>query len=143
MDALSTDLLAFVVVLGAIAMGYGKFFGPHQTEVTNVFCEAFVVNSRFKPLMNLTVGITMGLGITATAAYYLDNWSILPIGVLAGIFASNEAAKVHDAREVKTAIADEVVDQVTVTDQRVGDYRAPVNGNARTANQPPILTRPR
>jgi hypothetical protein len=122
MDGLSEGLLAFVVIVGAVAIGYGKFIGPYQVELTEAFCKAGAVSSRYKPIMNLAVGILLGLGITVAAAFYMSNWGIVPLGVLAGIFASSEASKVHDAREVKTAIADEVVDQVQVTDARGVDH---------------------
>ena len=118
MQGLSEELLAFVVILGAVALGYGKFVGPYQTELTEAVCQAFAVKSRYKKVTNLGVGIGLGLGITAVAAFYMSNWGIVPLGVLAGIFASSEAAKKHDQQAVKEEIADEVVDKVAVTDAR-------------------------
>jgi hypothetical protein len=111
MEGLSEELLAFIVILGAVAIGYGKFMGPYQTDLTTV-------KSRFRPLVNLAVGIVLGLGITAAAAFYIDNKGIIPLGILAGIFASSEASKKYDATETKEKIADQVVDQVQVTDAR-------------------------
>ena len=118
MESLSEELLAFIVILGAVALGYGKFMGPYQTELTEAFCQAFGVKSRYKKMWNLGVGVTLGLVITGVAAYYMGNWGITPLGFLAGIFASSEAAKKHDEQAVKEEIADEVVDQVGVHDTR-------------------------
>jgi hypothetical protein len=118
MEGLSEELLAFIVILGAVAIGYGKFMGPYQTDLTTAFVKALSVKSRYRPVVNLAVGIVLGLGITAAAAFYIDNKGIIPLGILAGIFASSEASKKYDATETKEKIADQVVDQVQVTDAR-------------------------
>ena len=90
------QLTLLVAVLAAITALYGKAFGPYQVQLVQWAIDAFRVTSRWRGLLNLAIGVLFAMAVSVIAAGKLGNWWIVPIGALAGVMASIEAAKVHD-----------------------------------------------
>jgi hypothetical protein len=45
---------------------------------------------------NLAVGMVIALLIAGAAAWKLATWDVIPIGIIAGLMASVEAARAHE-----------------------------------------------
>jgi hypothetical protein len=99
MDNQIGDLVALVGIVVGLGIAYGKAFGPYQTAISQAIIDAGRINSRYRPLTNLIVGVVIGVAITVVGALWLHTWEILPAGIFAGILASVEAGKVHDAEK--------------------------------------------
>jgi hypothetical protein len=100
-DDLVTDndvqqLVAVAAMVTAAALAYGKVLGPVQTQLVQWFIDAFAVPSQWRGLMNLAVGIAVSVSLSLVVYQSTGRVSFLGVGVLAGLIASVEAAKVHD-----------------------------------------------
>jgi hypothetical protein len=91
-----TELITIIGIVTGLALAYGKAFAGYQAAITQAFIDAFSVPSRFRRLLNLVVGILIASAFTVVGALWLNSWTIVPAGVLAGILAAVEAGKVHD-----------------------------------------------
>ncbi|MGB3330966.1 MAG: hypothetical protein WBA46_18525 [Thermomicrobiales bacterium] len=94
------DLVAYLGILVAASVAYGKVVGPYQVELTETVIEALGIRSRYKRVANLATGIVVALAFTGVAGYALGRWELLLPGVFAGFLASVEAGRKHD--EAKT-----------------------------------------
>ena len=89
-------ILAAIGVVLALSIGYARVVGPLQTDISQAFIDAFAVPSSYKRLLNLGVGLVLAVTVAIIGAVAVDSWALVPAGVLAGVMASVEAAKVHD-----------------------------------------------
>jgi hypothetical protein len=97
MDENVSQLLAAAAAVAAVSVGYGKVFGKYQFRLVEWILTATCAPGRYKGLVNLAVGVAVATGFSAFAAWRADHdWALLALGCLAGVFASVEAADVHD-----------------------------------------------
>jgi hypothetical protein len=61
------------------------------------------VERRFRGLLNLAVGLLLALALSGLAAWVTGDPRLPAIGLLAGIIASVEAARAHDAEQARTS----------------------------------------
>lgn len=115
-----------IAVLGLLSITYGKFIGKRQTKLVQAIIDGMRVKSRYRPAVNFATGVVLALALSVFLAVWLGNWEILAIGVVAGVFASEEAADVHDAVDTQVAKVKSVesADGTTTTTAQV-----PVNDN--------------
>jgi len=95
-DALSNDLTAYFAIIVLVSVAYGKTFGGTQEAITQAVVDALAIRSRYRRVTNLAVGMAIALLIAGAAAWKLQTWDVLPIGIIAGLMASVEAAKAHE-----------------------------------------------
>jgi hypothetical protein len=93
--SVATLIAAIAVIVGA-SVTYAKTIGPYQEVLTQVAVETFGVESRYKKVVNLGVGILLASILTVVAAYAIGNMIVIPAGIIAGVFASAEAQRVHE-----------------------------------------------
>lgn len=91
------QLIALSVVVISLAAAYGKAFGPYQTTLAQWVIEAFAIQSRFRGLTNLGVGLVIGVGFSVMAAGMIGTRALVAVGIFAGFLASVEAGRRHDA----------------------------------------------
>jgi hypothetical protein len=96
MEAGIATLLAAIAVIVGASITYAKTIGPYQEAMSQVAIESFGVSSRYKKAVNLGVGLLLASILTVVAAYAIGNMIVIPAGLVAGIFASVEAQRVHD-----------------------------------------------
>jgi cobalamin synthase len=101
--------LALVAMVVALAAGYAKAFGVYQCQLVQWVIDAGEVPGRFRGLVNLAVGTALAAAFGALGARQADDPGLLALGLLAGVLASVEAAKVHDATG-QTGIDSEAID---------------------------------
>ena len=94
-DSVALLLAAIAVIVGA-SVTYAKTIGPYQEVLTQVAVESFNVKRRFKKAVNLGVGLLLASVVTVVAAYAIGDPIVIPAGIIAGLFASAEAQRVHD-----------------------------------------------
>lgn len=99
MDDQIARLLALVA---AVATGYGKLFGQYQFQIVEWVIAAGSIDGRYRGIMNLLVGVALAGMFSGLAAWQIGDWSLVIVGLLAGVLASVEAAKVHDAEAVNS-----------------------------------------
>lgn len=99
------ELAKLFLLVGAVALAYGKAVGSTQAQVSQWVIDAWQVKSRYRGLINLAVGMVLAGAFGLLAAWQGGDWSVLAVIVLAGIVASVEAAKAHDEAVTKTAQA--------------------------------------
>lgn len=97
------QLVTLIAVVTGLSVAYGKAFGPYQTQVAQWVIDAAAVPKRLKGVVNLVTGIVIATAFTLVAALQLEQPSIIAVGVLAGVFASVEAGKVHDQAATRSA----------------------------------------
>lgn len=93
-------LLAVIAVIVGASITYAKTFGPYQTQLTEIVVTTFSVTSRYKPAVNLAVGILLAGAVTVVAAAVVGNTAVLAAGLVAGVFGSIEAQRVHDTQNL-------------------------------------------
>lgn len=97
---MNSDDLQLLTALAAgitfAAGAYGKVIGPIQTTIVQWVIDAFRVQSRWRGLLNLAIGVPLGIAISLLAAIVTGNWQLAGIGAIGGVYASVEAAKAHD-----------------------------------------------
>lgn len=99
MDAQTAQLLALVATVVALAAGYAKAFHVHQFQIVEWVIDAGRVPGRFRGLVNLVVGVAIAAAFSGLGAWQAEESALLALGLLAGVLASVEAAKLHDARD--------------------------------------------
>jgi len=92
-----------IAVLGLLSLAYGKFIGARQNKVVEAIIQGLQVKSRYRPAVNFGTGVVIATLLSVFLAVWLGNWEVLVIGVVAGIFASEEAADVHDTERNQSA----------------------------------------
>lgn len=97
------QLIALATVVVGLAAAYAKAFGPYQQTVAQWVIDATAAPKRYKGLINLGVGVVVALGFSAIAAAMMGEWGALPVGTFAGLLASVEASRAHDAAERRGA----------------------------------------
>lgn len=90
------ELAKLFLLVGAVALAYGRLAGPVQMQVSQWVIDAGQIRSRFRGLVNLGVGMLLAASFGLLAAWQGGDWSVLAVVILAGVVASVEAAKVHD-----------------------------------------------
>lgn len=98
---MGTDVTAeqfgiLVALVGAVSVGYGKILGDTQMNITQAFIDALDIESRFRALFNLAVGVILAVAISLIAVLFLNDWKFTGVGLLAGVIASVNAGKLHD-----------------------------------------------
>ncbi len=94
------ELVTLIAVVTGLSVAYGKAFGPYQTQVAQWVIHAAGVPRRLRGVVNLATGVVIATAFTVVAALHLGQPGIIAVGVLAGVFASVEAGRVHDAGSV-------------------------------------------
>lgn len=94
------ELIALSVIVVGLVAAYGKAFAGYQTILSQWVIDAFAVESRFRGLVNLAVGLLIGTGFSLIAAQMLGTWTLVPVGIFAGFLSSVEASKKHDEGQV-------------------------------------------
>lgn len=102
-EATIGELTALIAVVGSVAAAYGKALGPAQMQLVQWVIEALRVERRYRGLLNLAVGLLLALALSALAGWTIGDPRLPAIGLLAGIIASVEAARVHDADPTRSA----------------------------------------
>jgi hypothetical protein len=94
------DLVAYLGIILAASVAYGKAFAPYQVQLTETVIVTLGLSKRWKRLANLLTGIGVATAFTAVGAYALGRWELLLPGVFAGFLASVEAGRQYDATKV-------------------------------------------
>ncbi|HWV57907.1 MAG TPA: hypothetical protein VNZ57_10675 [Longimicrobiales bacterium] len=100
MDQSVSALIAIIGIIVGLAIAYGKAFGGYQTDITQAVIDAAKVPTRYRRLLNLVVGIAIATAFTLVGAAWMGQLELVPAGILAGVLASVEAGKVHDAEKM-------------------------------------------
>lgn len=101
---MNTEIEELVFAIGAVvalSLAYAKGVASTQMFMAEALIRAFRVKSRYKMVTNMAVGIVLGAVVTLVGALWVGTWDIVPAGVLAGILASTEASKLHDAQKAE------------------------------------------
>ena len=106
MDDQIAQLLALVATVVALSAGYAKAFGAYQCQIVQWVIDAGRVASRFRGIVNLIVGVAIAAAFGGLGAWQAGDPGILALGLLAGVLASVEAAKVHDGRSGSVVAAE-------------------------------------
>lgn len=91
------QLTAVAAAIVAVAAGYTKAMGKAQCQIVAWVISALAVRSRYRGVLNLAVGILLAALFSGLTAWVAGDVRLLAIGIVAGLFASVEAANVHDA----------------------------------------------
>ena len=92
------SLAAAIAIIVGLSVTYDKTFAPYQTGLSEIVIQAFRVTSRYKPAVNLGVGILIASAVTVVAAAAVGNAAVIAGGVVGGIMASIESQRVHDTQ---------------------------------------------
>ena len=106
MDDQTAQMLALVATVVALSAGYAKAFGAHQFQIVEWVVDAGGVPGRFRGIVNLIVGVAIATAFGGLGAWQAGDPGILALGLLAGAFASVEAAKVHDGQDQRVTRVD-------------------------------------
>jgi hypothetical protein len=90
------ELTALIAVIGTVAAAYGKALGSTQMALVEWVVAATEVDSRWRGLLNLAIGLILALGLSGLAVWIIGDVRFFAIGVLAGLISSVEAARSHD-----------------------------------------------
>jgi hypothetical protein len=93
-------LVAAITVLVGASVTYAKTFGPYQSALTEMVVTAWNTPSRYKAVVNLGIGVALAAVVTVIAAWAIGNVLVIPAGVIAGLFGSIEAQRVHDTESI-------------------------------------------
>ena len=93
------ELTALIAVVASVAAAYGKAFGSTQMTLVEWVITASDLDRRWRGLLNLGIGLLLAQALTGLAVWMIGDPRFLAIGVLAGLIASVEAARVHDANQ--------------------------------------------
>jgi hypothetical protein len=91
------ELTALIAVVGTVAAAYGKALGGTQMALVEWVVAATQVESRWRGLLNLAIGVTLAQGMSGLAVWIIGDPRFFAIGLLAGLISSVEAARTHDA----------------------------------------------
>ena len=103
-DQFSTDITAYFALIVLISVAYGRTFGGFQEAITQSVVDALAVKSRYRRVTNLAVGMVIALLIAGAAAWKLGTWDVIPIGIIAGLMASVEAARAHETPQAPPTV---------------------------------------
>lgn len=92
------EVTALIAVVGSVAAAYGKAFGSTQMALVEWVIAAGEVESRWRGILNLAIGLLLAQASSGLAVWVTGDPRFLAVGLLAGIIASVEAARAHDAR---------------------------------------------
>lgn len=106
------DLLTLIGAVVALGAGYARLFGARQTQVVEWVVAGFRVKGRWRGLVNLAVGLAIAGAVSAYAAWRAGEWALFAAGLLAGLLASDEAARVHDESATKERAAKPATKQI-------------------------------
>lgn len=95
------DLLTLIGAVVTLGAAYARLFGGRQTQIVEWIVSGFGVKSRWRGLVNLAVGLAIAGAVSAYASWQTGQWAMLAAGLLAGLLASDEAARVHDEQAAK------------------------------------------
>ena len=101
-----------VALIISVAAGYSKLFAEIQMYLTQSLIDAFQVESRYRKLLNIGLGVGIATAVSLITVLYFHEWKFMSVGVVAGIIASAQASKAHDAEkspESSPETADETV----------------------------------
>jgi hypothetical protein len=56
--------------------------------------------SRYRPALNLLIGVLFAAVITVVAAAAIGNAAVIPAGIVAGVMGSIESQRVHDTKTI-------------------------------------------
>lgn len=93
------DLIALIAVLSGLTVAYGKAFATYQVHLSQWVIDAARIPGRYRGLVNLAVGVLIATAFTIIGAVALGQPMLISVGVLAGVFASVEAARLHDSAD--------------------------------------------
>jgi len=93
------DLIAYLGIIVAASVAYGKIAGPYQVSLTETVIVTLGLAKRWKRLANLSTGIVVALAFFGVGAYAIDRWELLLPGLFAGFLASVEASRAYEAGE--------------------------------------------
>lgn len=130
------QLLSFLVIVGGLALGYGKGIGPRQMIVMEAICTATEMPGKYKPIFNILLGIILAMIVTAYVAWRLGQWDLLGLGFIAGLFASEVAAEKHDEKSTVTVAPEQVTVEGTVSGGQ--DARTQQQRTRTFFNDPPV-----
>lgn len=91
------QLTAAIAVVTGASLAYAKALGQSQSQIVEWLIAAFRVASRWRGLLNLATGVVLAVALSAVAAISVGDWRIVGTGLLAGVLASVEASRAHDA----------------------------------------------
>lgn len=94
----TATLVTAIVLIVGLGVTYAKTFAPYQSGLTQVAVDAMNTPSRYRPALNLLIGILFAAVITVVAAAAIGNAAVIPAGIVAGIMGSIEAQRVHDTK---------------------------------------------
>lgn len=103
MNASITNLIALITVVTSLTVAYGKAFAVYQTQISQWVIDAGRVPARRRGIVNLAVGVVIAGAFTVIGALAIGRPAVIPVEVLAGVFASVEAARLHDAAAARPA----------------------------------------
>jgi len=106
MEDLSTGMIADIVIIAGIIAAYGKAFGAEHEWFAEVVIKSFGLRSRYKPAANVLTSVTVSLLIGTVLALHADNWFIVPLAGIAGLYTSRKAAEVHDTKKAAEGSAE-------------------------------------
>lgn len=92
------EMTALIAVVVSVAAAYGKAFGSTQMTLVEWVIAASAIESRWRGLLNLAIGLLLAQALTGLAVWMVGDTRLLAIGQIAGVIASVEAARAHDDR---------------------------------------------
>jgi hypothetical protein len=91
-------LVAAITLIVGASVTYAKTFGPYQSALTEMLVTALNTPSKYKAAVNLGVGVALAGVVTVVAAWAIGNPVVIAAGLIAGLFGSIEAQRVHDTQ---------------------------------------------
>lgn len=140
---IDTDqLLAILGVVFLLARGYGAIIGEFQMEFADAIFEYFGTPSNQKRILNFAIGTAVAALATLVIATYIGDLRLIFIALVAGFFASTDAAKAHDAKKAEVTMA-RVDEKVTeAADAAYQEGRASVIASIRQRREQGDQRRP-
>ena len=96
-EATIGELTALIAIVGSVAAAYGKALGGTQMTLVEWVIAASTIESRWRGLLNLAIGLLLAQALSGLAVWVIGDPHFLAVGLLAGLIASVEAARAHDA----------------------------------------------
>jgi hypothetical protein len=88
-------LVAVMAVVIGLPVAYGKTFSPYQTQLAQWVIDAGAVPKRWRGPVNLATGLAIAAAVTVVGAVQIGEPGLIAVGVLAGVFSSDEVARIH------------------------------------------------
>jgi hypothetical protein len=96
----TATLVTAIVLIVGLGVTYAKTFAPYQSGLTQVAVDAMNTPSRYRPALNLLIGVLFAAVITVVAAAAIGNAAVIPAGIVAGVMGSIESQRVHDTKTI-------------------------------------------